>query len=200
MLSQAARHWWVPAVRGAAAILVGVAALEWPAPDLEVSVYMFGGLVLVDGIATLAALVQGGVLAGRHAWVMVLSGAQGVAFAVATLLWPGMTTLTLLWLVALWSIATGVREVVAAVELQRVIDGELWIILGGLLFVGFGLLLLGCPGTGLVSLVWAVGFCAIMLGCSSLGFAARLHRIDRDLQTAVSVHPSSGIALVRTYG
>ena len=196
MLSQAARHWWIPAVRGSAAILVGIAALMWPTPDLTVSVYVFAALAFIDGIATIAARGQGGVVAGRHAWVSGLSGVLGVVFAVATLLWPGMTTLTLLYLVAFWSIATGVREVVAAVELQRVIDGEIWIIPGGLLFVGFGLLLLGCPGTGLVSLVWAAGFCAVMLGTSGLGLATRLYRIDRELQWAIRTHPSAGISLL----
>jgi uncharacterized membrane protein HdeD (DUF308 family) len=159
---------------------------------------MFGAMAFTDGLANLAERAQGGVFAGRQAWVLGLSGALGVVLGATTLLWPGMTTRTLLYLVALWSIATGVREVVAAVEWQRVLDDEIWIILGGLLLGGFGLLLLGYPRTGLVSLVWAVGFCATTLGCSNLGLAGGLHRIDRDLQAAISVHPSSGIALVRT--
>jgi uncharacterized membrane protein HdeD (DUF308 family) len=168
----------------------------WPTPDLEVSVYVFAALAFIDGIATLTARGQGGVLAGRRAWAKGLSGVLGVVFAVAMLLWPGMTTLTLLYLVASWSIATGAREVVTAIELQRVVDGEIWITLSGLLLVGFGLLLLGFRGTGLASLVGGAGFYAILLGTASLGLATRLYRIDRELQWAIRTHPSAGIALV----
>jgi uncharacterized membrane protein HdeD (DUF308 family) len=89
---------------------------------------------------------------------------------------------------------TGVLQIVAAIELRRVIEGEFWMILGGALSIVFGSLLMVNPGTGLLSLVWLVGFYAIMFGCSSLGVAYRLHRIDRTLEKAVNVGQSAGVA------
>jgi uncharacterized membrane protein HdeD (DUF308 family) len=194
MLTQVARGWRVYAVRGVAAIILGMAALVWPGPTLAVLVYLFGAFAFVDGVAMLAALARGDILARRHAWATGLSGVAGIVIAIATLVWPGITALTLLYLVAFWAILTGVLQIVAAIELRRVIEGEFWMILGGALSIVFGSLLMVNPGTGLLSLVWLVGFYAIMFGCSSLGVAYRLHRIDRTLEKAVNVGQSAGVA------
>jgi uncharacterized membrane protein HdeD (DUF308 family) len=194
MLTQVARGWRVYAVRGVAAIILGMAALVWPGPTLAVLVYLFGAFAFVDGVAMLAALARGDILARRHAWATGLSGVAGIVIAIATLVWPGITALTLLYLVAFWAILTGVLQIVAAIELRRVIEGEFWMILGGALSIVFGSLLMVNPGTGLLSLVWLVGFYAIMFGCSSLGVAYRLHRINRDLENAVNVTQSAGVA------
>lgn len=178
MLSLIARDWWVYAVRGVAAIIFGTAALVWPGPTLAVLVYMFGAYAFVDGIAMLVALARGDALARRHALATGLNGVLGIIFAIATLFWPGMTALTLLYLVAIWAISTGALEIVAAIQLRREIEGEIWMILSGVLSIVFGALLVAFPGTGLLSIVWLVGVFAIAFGGSSLGLAYRLRGID----------------------
>jgi uncharacterized membrane protein HdeD (DUF308 family) len=188
MLSLVARDWWVYAVRGVAAIIFGMMALVWPGPTLAVLVYMFGAFAFVDGIAMLVALARGDVLARRHAWATGLSGVVGIIIAAATLFWPGITALTLLYMVAIWAISTGILEVVSAIEFRREIDGEIWMILSGVLSVVFGSLLVASPGTGLLSLVWLVGAYAIVFGGSSLGLAYRLHGIHRDMNKRSSAH------------
>ena len=194
MLSLVGRDWWVYAVRGVAAIIFGTAALVWPLPTLAVLVIMFGAYAFVDGIAMLVALARGDVLARRHAWTTGLMGVLGIVIAVVTLVWPGITAMTLLYLVAIWAISTGALEIVAAIELRREIEGEIWMILGGVLSIVFGSLLVVFPGTGLLSLVWLVGFYAIAFGCSSLGVAYRLHGIAHDMKKAFSVKKSAGVA------
>ena len=194
MLSLVSRDWWVYAVRGVAAIIFGTAALVWPLPTLAILVIMFGAYAFVDGISMLVALARGDVLARRHAWATGLSGVLGIVIAVATLLWPGITALTLLYVVAFWAISTGMLEIVAAIELRKEIDGEVWMILGGVLSIVFGTLLVVFPGTGLLSLVWLVGFYAIVFGCSSLGLAYRLHGIDHDVKKAFRANKSAGVA------
>jgi len=194
MLNLVSRSWWTYAVRGVAAILFGTAALVWPLPTLAVLVIMFGAFAFVDGVALLVALARGDALARRHAWANGLSGVLGILIAVATLFWPGITALTLLYLVAIWAISTGMLQIVAAIELRREIDGEIWMILGGLLSIVFGSLLVIFPGTGLLSLVWLVGFYAIVFGCSSLGLAYRLHGIAHDVKKAFSVKKGASVA------
>ena len=194
MLGKVARDWWVYAVRGVAAIIFGTLALVWPGPTLAVLVLMFGAYAFVDGIAMLVALARGDVLARRHAWATGLTGVFGIVLAIATLLWPGITALTLLYLVAIWAISTGIFEIAAAIEFRREIHGEIWMILGGVLSIVFGSLLVVFPGTGLLSLVWLVGFFAIVFGCSSLGLAYRLHGLNYDLKKFSSTRTSVGVA------
>ncbi len=181
MLSLVSRDWWVYAVRGIAAILFGIMALVWPAPTLAVLVLLFGAYAFVDGVALLVALARGDVLARTHKWTTGIMGVLSIAVAIATLLWPGITALTLLYLVAFWAITMGILQIVAAIEFRREISGEFWAVLGGILSVAFGVLLVASPGAGLLSLVWIVGFWAELFGFSSLGLANRLHGIDRDL-------------------
>jgi len=181
MLSLVSRDWWVYAIRGIAAILFGIMALVWPAPTLTVLVLLFGAYAFVDGAAMLLALARGDVLARRHQWVTALTGVLGLVVAIATLMWPGITALTLLYLVAFWGITIGILQIVTAVEFRREIDGEFFLGLGGIFSMVFGGLLVAFPGAGLLSLVWLVGLWAELFGISSLGIAYRLHGIDRDL-------------------
>jgi uncharacterized membrane protein HdeD (DUF308 family) len=177
-----------------AAIIFGLVALAWPGPTLTALVYMFGAFAFVDGITTLAALAKGGVLAPRHAWATGLSGVLGLVFAGVTFFWPSISAMTLLYMVAFWSISTGVLQIISAIELRRVIHGEGWMIAGGLLSIVFGTLLIVFPGTGLVSLVWLVGMYAIMFGSSSLAMAYRLHRVHRDIEKVVTPNQFANVA------
>lgn len=194
MLSLVSRDWWVYAVRGIAAILFGIMALIWPGPTLAVLILLFGAYAFVDGVAVLVALARGDVLARSHKWITGIMGAFGIVVSVVTLLWPGMTALTLLYLVAIWAIAMGILQIAAAIEFRREIDGEFFVVLGGIFSIVFGGLLVAFPGTGLLSLVWLVGFWAELFGFSSLGIAYRLHGIDRDLNKQSSVRKLSSAA------
>jgi uncharacterized membrane protein HdeD (DUF308 family) len=186
MLGLVARDWWVYAVRGVAAIVFGILALAWPGPTLAVLVLMFGAYAFVDGVALLVALARGDVLARSHAWATGIMGVLGIVIAVATLLWPDITAMTLLYLVAFWAITVGGFQVFTAIEFRKEIDGEGWIVLGGVLSIVFGALLIAFPGSGLLSLVWLVGLWAIVYGASSLVVAYRLHGIDKAIDRALS--------------
>jgi len=194
MLSLVSRDWWVYAIRGIAAILFGILALVWPGPTLAVLVLLFGAYAFVDGVTLLVALARGDVLARRHKWATALMGALGIIASIVALVWPGMTALTLLYLVAIWAISTGFLQIVAAIEFRREIDGEGWMVLGGILSIVFGGLLVAFPSSGLVTLVWMVGFWAELFGFSSLGVAHRLRGIDRDLNKKARVQSAGGVA------
>ena len=177
MLGLVTRNWWVFAIRGIAAIVFGISAFIWPAATLTVLVFLFGAYVLVDGIALLVALVRGDELARRHGWAVGIMGVTGIVAGVATFVWPGMTALSLLYLAAFWAIAMGTFQVIAAIALRREIDGEFWMVLGGVATIAFGVFLVASPGAGLLSLVWLVGIWSVVFGVSSLGLAYRLHDV-----------------------
>jgi uncharacterized membrane protein HdeD (DUF308 family) len=115
-------------------------------------------------------------------------GALGIVAGIATFIWPSVTALSLLYIVAIWAIATGIFQVVTAIALRRELDDELWMAIGGIASIVFGVLLIAFPGEGLISLVWLVGLWAVVFGVSSLGLAYRLHRVDAEL----CAHPAAG--------
>jgi uncharacterized membrane protein HdeD (DUF308 family) len=186
MLSLVSRDWWVFALRGVAAILFGILAFVSPGITLATLILLFGAYAFVDGVSLLIALARGDAGARRHAWSVGIMGVLGIVASILTFVWPGLTALTLLYVVAIWAITMGVFQVIAAIALRREIDGEFWMGLGGVLSVVFGILLVVSPGTGLVALVWLVGAWAIAFGISSLGLAYRLHGVDAALRKPTS--------------
>ncbi len=190
MLNFMARSWWLLEIRGVAAIAFGVLAFVWPELTLVALVTLFAAFLLIDGIALLVALVRGEPGARRHGWSVALMGIVSVGVGIATVFWPGITALTLLYLAAFWAVSLGAVQVVTAFRLRRVIKGEIWLIIGGLLTVLFGIYLVAFPGPGLLSLVWLIGLWAIVFGITSLVLAWRLrglhHEITRSGQTATA--------------
>ena len=181
MLGLVARDWWVFAIRGVGALVFGILAFVWPETTLTVLVILFGAFVLVDGVSLLIALARGDALARRHAWAVGIMGVLGIVAGVVTFLWPDLTAISLLYLVAVWAIAMGTFQVIAAIALRSELEGEFWMALGGVASVVFGALLIAFPGEGLISLVWLVGIWSVVFGVSSLALAYRLHEIDAAL-------------------
>jgi uncharacterized membrane protein HdeD (DUF308 family) len=183
-MEELSRSWWIMAVRGAAAVIFGVLALIWPEITLLALVLVFGAYAFVDGLFALVAAVRGRQLAGgSRAW-LVLEGLLGVGAGIVTVVWPDITALALLWVIAFWAVLTGVLEIVAAVRLRRVLDNEWLLILAGALSIVFGLILIVFPGEGAVGLVWLIGGYAIVFGIVLLGLALRLRGLGRRLRTA----------------
>jgi uncharacterized membrane protein HdeD (DUF308 family) len=168
-------------LRGIAAIVFGILAFIWPETTLTVLVFLFGAYVLVDGVSLLIALAQGDPLARRHAWTFGIMGVLGIVAGIVTFAWPDLTALSLLYLVALWSIATGTFQVIGAIELRREIDNEFWMALGGIASIVFGALLIAFPGSGLISLVWLVAIWSLVFGGSSLVVGYRLRELKSTL-------------------
>src|SRR5437870_4620625 len=138
MLTALARYWWVMALRGVAAIVFGAFAFIRPDLVLEVLVLFYGAYLLVDGLFALGAALAG---AGRF-WALLLEGVAGIAVGVVTFVWPAVTVLVILTVIAVWSILTGILQIFAALQLRLHIAGELWLALSGILSILFGVLLI----------------------------------------------------------
>jgi uncharacterized membrane protein HdeD (DUF308 family) len=172
------RNWWALALRGIVAILFGLAAFFLPGITLAVLILLFGAFALVDGIFAIVAAVRTHRRNERW-WLLLVEGVLGVLAGVVAFLWPGLTALALLYLVAAWAIITGVLEIVGAIRLRKEIEGEWALILGGILSVIFGVLLAALPGVGILALVWLIGAYAIVAGVLLLAAALRARRSEK---------------------
>ncbi len=79
-------------------------------------------------------------------------------------LWPGLTAVTLLWVLAFWAIVAGVMQIAAAIRLRKEVQGEWLWVLSGILTVGLGVLLFLYPGAGILSVTWLLAALAIVWG------------------------------------
>jgi uncharacterized membrane protein HdeD (DUF308 family) len=176
MLSTIAQLWWVLLLRGICATLFGVFAILWPGVTLWVLIIVFGAYALVDGVAGIALGISGRVN-GRTWWEMILLGLLGVLAGVVAFLWPALTAVILLIIIALWAIIRGVLEIIAAIKLRKMIEGEWLLILSGLLSVAFGVLLLLRPGAGALAVMWLIGIYMIVFGITAIALSLRLRSL-----------------------
>jgi uncharacterized membrane protein HdeD (DUF308 family) len=184
MLEKFTQYWWMFAVRGVAAVIFGVLALIWPGQALQALVLVFGAYALVDGIFAVTAGIAARGYFDRW-WAMLLEGVVGVVIGLLTFFWPNITALVLVYFIAAWGLTTGILEIVAAIQLRRVITGEWMMILGGLFSILFGVLLFVSPVAGAVSVIWMIGIYAITFGILEIVFAYRLHALLRELDKTV---------------
>jgi uncharacterized membrane protein HdeD (DUF308 family) len=171
-----ARYWCVFLVRGVIAVLFGIMTLIWPVITLMVLVLLFGIYALIHGIFT----VYVGVRVrrdGERWWMMILGGLVGIATGVLTFIWPRVTALVLLYFIAAWAIITGVFEVVAAIWLRKMIKGEWFLALGGILTLFFGVLLAILPIPGALAITWLIGIYAMIIGVLLIILAFRVRSL-----------------------
>lgn len=173
MMGSLARNWWAVALRGAFAILFGFLAFVWPGVTVGALVILYGAYALADGIF---ALISAFKAAEAHLrwWPFVWEGLFGIAAGVIAFVYPGITALVLLYIIAFWAILTGIFEISAAVRLRREITGEWALGLAGLASVVFGILLVVFPGAGVLAVIWLLGAYAIAFGLLLLVVAFRL--------------------------
>jgi uncharacterized membrane protein HdeD (DUF308 family) len=156
-------HWWALALRGAIAILFGLAALLRPGIALGALILLIGAYFLVDGVFAIVGVFRG-TRSGTPRWLLLLEGAVSILAGIIAFVYPGLTAIALLYLVAAWAIITGIAEIATAIRLRHEIRGEWALILGGILSVLFGVLLAVLPGVGILSLIWLIGVYAIAFG------------------------------------
>jgi uncharacterized membrane protein HdeD (DUF308 family) len=163
-----ARNWWALVLRGLLGVLFGLAAFVWPGISLAALVLLFGAYALLDGIVAVIGAVRAAERHGR--WLpLLLEGIVGVVVGVLTFIWPAITALALLYLIAAWALLTGIFELAAAVRLRREVDNEWLLGLAGVASIGFGLILAAFPGAGALAAVWIIGAYALMFGMDRVG-------------------------------
>ena len=163
MLQNYTKSWWLFIFRGIVAVLFGLAAILLPGITLELLVLLVGAFFFVDGVLAIVGSFGTRKVEERW-WVSLLEGIAGVLIGILAIIWPGTTLVAIVFIIAAWALVTGVFEIVAAIRLRKVIKGEWFLGLGGIISVLFGLLLFVSPGTGAVTLVWILGAYAIFFG------------------------------------
>jgi uncharacterized membrane protein HdeD (DUF308 family) len=190
MLETMTRYWWAVTLRGAAALIFGLVALFWPEITLFALVIVFGAYALVDGVVALGAAIMGSrTVAGSRGWLAV-EGVLGIIAGIVAFVWPDITALALLWVIAFWALVTGILEIVAAVRLRREIQGEWMLALSGVLSVLFGILLLVWPATGALAVVFLIGLYAIVFGVVLVALGLRLRRLRQGGVTTAAPGPA----------
>jgi len=173
--------WWLIILRGICALLFGVLAFVWPGLTLVALVALFGAFAIANGIFSLMTSIQlPGGTSGRGS--LAFHGVLSILAGVITFFYPGLTAVSLVFVIAAWAIITGVAEIVFAVKLRHVLPHEWLLILSGVLSVVFGFLIVAQPGAGALSIIWIIGAYAVVYGVSLLAGALWLKKVGGEIK------------------
>src|SRR6202795_482020 len=150
------QNWWVFTLRGVLGILFGVFELIFPGPTILSLVLFFSAYTLVDGVAGIISAVRA-IRRKEDRWgLLIFEGLLDIAVGIVAFLWPGITVIAFVLLVAAWAIVTGALMTAAGFRLN-IDHGRWWLILGGLLSLVYGAILIATVVIGAIVLTWWLG-------------------------------------------
>jgi len=172
--------WWLVLIRGLLVLGLGILLVSKPMATLVILVHVMGIFWFIDGLVTLFESIRGRKTHANWGWgvfVGIISALAGLIVfvqpAVSTVI--GMTFL--IYLVAFMILASGIWSIITGIRLRKAIKNEWSMILGGVLYVIFGLLLLGNPVMSDMMIVWLFGLFALIGGIILIFSSLKIRKI-----------------------
>jgi uncharacterized membrane protein HdeD (DUF308 family) len=174
------RHWWTLVLRGVCAVSFGFIAWIWPGLTLLALLISWALFALASGAATLfSAFARDG---HEPRWILLLEGGLSLVAGAVVLLYPRLTALLFLYLLAAWALLSGAVQLLAAYRLRREIRGEFWLGFAGVLSLLFGVMLVLRPGAGALTVIWLIACFAVMYGVVLIAWGLHLKGLAGDQQ------------------
>lgn len=168
-----AERWWAVGLRGILAIIFGLLCLLTPGIAIGALVLLFAAYMLVDGVFAIISGIRAA-RSGERWGLLILEGVVDLAAGAIAVIWPAITLVALVWIVAIWAIVSGALMLAAAFALNR--DYGRWLLaLGGIASLVFGILLILEPLIGAVVLTLWIGAYAVVFGVLLLVLGFQLH-------------------------
>jgi uncharacterized membrane protein HdeD (DUF308 family) len=168
-----AQNWWLFTLRGVLGIIFGLIALIFPGATILSLVIFFSAYMLVDGVFGIISAVRA-IRRKEDRWgLLIFEGLLNIAVGIAAFLWPGLTVVAFVWLIAAWAIVSGGLMTAAGYRLNME-HGRWWMVLGGLLSLAYGVLLIITPLIGAIVLTWWLGAYALVFGVALVIFSFKL--------------------------
>jgi uncharacterized membrane protein HdeD (DUF308 family) len=180
LLEQATRRWWTLVLRGLLVVAFGLLLALDPRIGIAALIFVFGVYSLADGFLALGSLMRFGANGG---WLVGVGGALSILTGLVALLWPGLTAIAFFYLLAWWAILWGTLELVGAIAYSQEVENEWAIVLSGVLWVAFGVILLIWPASGMLAVLAIVSVFAIMRGITLVVAGFRLRRLHNRITT-----------------
>jgi uncharacterized membrane protein HdeD (DUF308 family) len=169
--------WWSLLIRGLLALALAIAALFWPEATLILLIRLIALFALADGVMGLVGWLRTRDLAAHLAPALI-----SIAVGLILLFWPDLTGRLLLTILGLWALFQGVMLFLAGFQAGTDDPDRGPAMIIGAVAAIVGLVLVIWPGTGVVTVSWAIGIAALLIGGPLIYLALRLRRIDKRVE------------------
>ena len=163
MLKTLLNNWWIIALKGALLIIFGILAFMNPGTTFAILLTWFAAFLFMDGILSLVSVLRNW-KQQEDKWLFVLEGVLNIVLGILIFRNPGAYTLITIFLMAFWSIFSGVSRIALAIQLRKEIEGEGWLALSGVLSIMFGVIIIAKPGIGVATFIYMIAIFAILIG------------------------------------
>ena len=169
------KSWWVVVLRGVLLIIFALFAFFNPLLTAASLAMWFAFLIIADGFFTLFSLFSDW-KGNDNKWLFLAEGAISIIFGLLLFRMPGVTLLLVSFIISFWFIFVGISRIAMAIQLRKKIEGEGWLIAGGILSVVFGLIIFAQPALGIGFSMFILGFAALLVGIALLVIGFKLRK------------------------
>ena len=168
---------WALGLWGVFSIIFGVLILAWPGITLKAFLIVLGVYLLASGVV----MAIGSLVNRRGHWVGgALMGAITAIAGLYVFANPKISTLAILTVIAIWSIAVGGLQLAAGFEGKN----NWWMILSGAVYALFGFYIFANPKGGAITLIWLIGLSVIASGLLLTIAAFKVGDLNKTLRRA----------------
>lgn len=185
MLTALKKFWWVLLLKGLLSLLFAVFAFRYQEVTMNALFVWFSVFLIVDGLLDLVR-VMANWNSTEDRWLFVMQGGISILLGVLIFRNPESYAVFLAWVLALWSIVTGVSRVAMGIKLREEIKGEGWLIAAGVLSVIFGFIILRNPSVGVSFMMMLLGLLALVSGIFFIFLSLKLRKLSLAIEKRVS--------------
>lgn len=159
---------WALGINGLLAVVLGVMLLAWPGISVLALTIVFGAYALATGVVAFGSAFRSENKEERG-W-LILSGLLGIVVGIVVLAWPNISALALLYVIGVYAVLLGLTVIVGSFQLP--VDGrDTALILSGIVFIAFGVVIFAKPGAGALAVLALIAAFFLITGLSQLVLA-----------------------------
>ncbi len=169
------RSWWVFLLYGIVAVVFGFIAIMRPLEAAAAMSWAAGIMALVEAGISIVALFSKDVPVSK-AW-LAFYALVSIAFGILAVMYPLAMAGSLVLVLGVWLIIAGIYRIIFAIRLRKVIQGEWWMILGGVLGMVLGAMFIAQPLAGIVTTSLWIGIIALAYGLFQILASFRIKKL-----------------------
>jgi uncharacterized membrane protein HdeD (DUF308 family) len=168
---------WVLGLNGLFSVIFGVVIIIWPGLSLFALTILFGVYALATGVVGVAAAFTSG-HQDERGW-LVASSLLGIVTGLLVLVWPSISELALLYVIAAYAVALGIIAIGGTFYLPLDGTDTALLALSGLASILFGAVMFAKPGAGALVVLALIAAFAVVTGITELVVAIGGERLIR---------------------